>query len=109
MKARGEVEGAWVEEVNAAAAPTLYSEANSWFLGANIPGKPRVFMPYVGGFHIYSQKCADMAAAGYPGFLVEGRTAGATSCERRRPPATAGGPERDSSECRTEERRGGDG
>lgn len=97
IEARAEAEDAWVEEVNAAAAPTLYSEANSWFLGANIPGKPRVFMPYVGGFHIYSQKCADMAAAGYPGFLVGGRTAGAISGERRRAPATADGSGRDSS------------
>ena len=42
-------EDAWVDHVNEVASVTLYPKANSWYLGANIPGKPRVFMPYIGG------------------------------------------------------------
>ncbi|MBV9777915.1 MAG: hypothetical protein JO143_12785, partial [Acetobacteraceae bacterium] len=49
---------------------TLYPLANSWYLGANIPGKPRVFMPYVGGFHVYKQKCDAVAANSYDGFAM---------------------------------------
>jgi hypothetical protein len=49
--------------------------ANSWYLGANVAGKPRVFMPFVGGFGVYGQIIADIAAAGYKGFdLVAGRS-----------------------------------
>ena len=43
---------------------------NSWYLGANIPGKPRVFLPYVGGFHRYVEKCNEVARAGYKGFVM---------------------------------------
>jgi cyclohexanone monooxygenase len=43
--------------------------ANSWYLGANIPGKPRVFMPFVGGVGIYRDICDDVAANGYQGFV----------------------------------------
>ena len=43
---------------------------NSWYLGANIPGKPRIFMPYVGGVGEYRKKCDEVAAAGYEGFLL---------------------------------------
>ena len=43
----------WVEHVNEVADTTLYQRANSWYIGANIPGKPRVFMPYVGGVGNY--------------------------------------------------------
>ena len=44
--------------------------ANSWYMGANIPGKPRVFMPYVGGVVPYRQKCNEVAANGYEGFRL---------------------------------------
>ena len=47
-------EDAWVEHVNEVADATLYPLANSWYMGANIPGKPRVFMPYVGGVGVYT-------------------------------------------------------
>ena len=61
----------WVEEVNEAANATLLPmAASSWYLGANIPGKPRVFMPYVGGFHVYSERCDRVAANGYEGFVL---------------------------------------
>jgi cyclohexanone monooxygenase len=60
----------WVNHVNAVADSTLYPLANSWYVGANIPGKPRVFMPYVGGFDRYKKRCDEIAAAGYPGFTL---------------------------------------
>ena len=44
--------------------------ANSWYLGANIPGKPRVFMPYAGGLGTYREKCNDVADIGYEGFIL---------------------------------------
>ena len=60
----------WVRHVNEVADATLYPLANSWYTGANIPGKPRVFMPYVGGFAGYKQKCDAVAAKGYDGFVL---------------------------------------
>ena len=60
----------WVAHVNAVAQMTVYPLANSWYLGANVPGKPRVFMPYIGGFPAYRDKCDDVAAKGYEGFVV---------------------------------------
>jgi cyclohexanone monooxygenase len=65
------VEDAWVEHVSAVAASTLYTHANSWYLGANVVGKPRVFMPYVGGVHRYAQRCREVASAGYEGFITQ--------------------------------------
>jgi cyclohexanone monooxygenase len=61
---------AWVRHVNEVADGTLYPLANSWYVGANIPGKPRVFMPYVGGFAGYKQKCDAIAGNGYEGFVL---------------------------------------
>ena len=46
------------------------TQANSWYLGANIEGRPRVFMPFVGGFGVYGKIIAEVAAAGYKGFDV---------------------------------------
>ncbi|WP_192764586.1 flavin-containing monooxygenase [Actinomadura algeriensis] len=63
-------EDAWVEHVNDVAAQTLYPTGNSWYLGANVPGKPRVFMPYLGGVGHYRQVCAEVAANGYRGFTL---------------------------------------
>jgi cyclohexanone monooxygenase len=60
----------WVQHVNEVADSTLYPLANSWYVGANIPGKPRVFMPYVGGFAGYKQKCDAVAARDYEGFVL---------------------------------------
>ena len=48
---------------------TLYPQANSWYMGANIPGKPRIFMPYVGGVGTYRAHCDEVAANGYEGFV----------------------------------------
>ena len=59
----------WVAQVNAAAAATLLPQASSsWYLGANVPGKPQVFMPYAGGMARYRRICDAVAAGGYEGF-----------------------------------------
>ena len=60
----------WVAHVNEVADATIYPLANSWYLGANVPGKPRVFMPYIGGFPLYRDKCDEVAARGYEGCVV---------------------------------------
>ncbi|MDP3159007.1 MAG: NAD(P)/FAD-dependent oxidoreductase [Reyranella sp.] len=65
-----QAESDWVHHVNQVADSTLYPLANSWYVGANIPGKPRVFMPYVGGFDRYKQRCDAVAANGYEGFTL---------------------------------------
>ena len=63
-------ENEWVQHVNELGHLTLYPLASSWYMGANIPGKPRIFMPYVGGVGVYRQKCDDVAAKGYDGFTL---------------------------------------
>ena len=69
IEASPEAEDAWVAHVNEVADATLYPSCNSWYLGSNIPGKPRVFMPYL-GFPAYVEKCAQVAAGGYEGFAL---------------------------------------
>jgi cation diffusion facilitator CzcD-associated flavoprotein CzcO len=68
MEANKQDEDDWVAHVNEIAEQTILMLADSWYLGANIPGKPRVFMPYVGGVGPYRQKCNEVAEAGYAGF-----------------------------------------
>ena len=68
IEATEDAEDRWVEHVNEVAHLTLYPQANSWYMGANIPGKPRVFMPYIGGVGTYRNTCAQVVAQGYPGF-----------------------------------------
>jgi len=70
IEVRPEAEEAWIEEVNAAANQTLYPKANNWYLGANIPGKPRIFMPYAGGVDVYRKRCDEVAKEGYKGFAL---------------------------------------
>ena len=72
IEPEAEAEEQWVAHVNEVADSTLYPRANSWYVGANIPGKPRVFMPYVGGVHAYRRKCDTVAANGYEGFRLTG-------------------------------------
>jgi cyclohexanone monooxygenase len=60
----------WADHVKEVASGTLFPKADSWYVGANIPGKPRVFLPYVGGLGNYRRKCAEIAAAGYVGFKL---------------------------------------
>jgi cyclohexanone monooxygenase len=63
----------WVAHVNMLADRTLFANANSWYTGANIPGKPRVFLPYVGGMGNYRRKCEEVVEAGYAGFVFSPR------------------------------------
>ena len=70
LEARHEFQDAWVEHVNQVASSTLFPTCNSWYLGANIPGKPRVFMPYVGGFPTYAAKCSEVLTNGFEGFRL---------------------------------------
>jgi cyclohexanone monooxygenase len=68
-----EAEDRWVAHVNEVAHGTLYPRAASWYMGANIPGKPRVFMPYIGGVPAYRAICEEAAAKGYEGFALTQR------------------------------------
>ncbi|WP_309646388.1 NAD(P)/FAD-dependent oxidoreductase [Phenylobacterium sp.] len=70
IEATDAAQDAWVAHVNEVADTTLYPQANSWYLGANVPGKPRVFMPYIGGFPVYREKCEQVAADDYEGFVL---------------------------------------
>jgi cation diffusion facilitator CzcD-associated flavoprotein CzcO/acetyl esterase/lipase len=65
-------EAGWNQHVADCAAITLYPTANSWYMGANVPGKARVFYPYVGGVDAYRAACEDLAARGYLGFTLAG-------------------------------------
>ena len=70
VEANIDAEDAWVDHVNELANATLYPTANSWYLSAEVPGKPRVFMPYPGGLRRYRRKCDAVAAGGYEGFTL---------------------------------------
>jgi len=65
----------WVAHVNEVAYQTLYPKAASWYMGANIPGKPRLFMPYIGGVGAYRERCDQVARDGYAGFALGGAPA----------------------------------
>ncbi len=71
IEASHEAQEAWIEHSTEVAYSTLYPKAASWYMGANIPGKPRVFLPYIGGVGRYREKCNEIAAAGYEGFQLE--------------------------------------
>ena len=60
----------WVGHVGSAAGATLRSTCSSWYVGANIPGKPRVFMPYIGGLPTYIERCEAVVKNGYEGFAL---------------------------------------
>src|SRR5258708_14740907 len=70
IEAAIDAEDKWVAHVNEVAYTTLYPQANSWYMGANVPGKPRIFMPYIGGVGPYRQICNDVAAKGDEGFVM---------------------------------------
>ncbi|MBJ18060.1 MAG: NAD(P)/FAD-dependent oxidoreductase [bacterium] len=70
IEATAQAESDWIEHVDEVAGRTLFPTCNSWYLGANIPGKPRRFMPYL-GFPPYVKKCEEVAAMGYEGFHLE--------------------------------------
>ena len=83
IEASKDAEDKWVAHVNEVAHATLYPQANSWYMGANIPGKPQIFMPYIGGVNVYREICNDVVARGYEGFVMtraeEGRKVAASS------------------------------
>ena len=72
IEATAEAEDQWIAHVNDVAQGTMFTaqSCNSWYLGANIPGKPRIFMPYVGGVGVYREKCDEVARNGYEGFVL---------------------------------------
>ena len=78
IEALPEAEAEWVAHNNEVANATLYPLANSWYMGANIPGKPRIFMPYVGGVHNYYKHCQKVIANDFEGFTMS-RAASATA------------------------------
>ncbi|MDB5519749.1 MAG: cyclohexanone monooxygenase, partial [Tardiphaga sp.] len=82
MEASRQAEDNWVTHVNEVAHGTLYPQANSWYMGANIPGKPQIFMPYIGGVGVYRKICDEVAAKGYEGFVL-------TAAERPRVAASS--------------------
>ena len=69
---RVEDEDQWVAHVNEVSQVSLRSTCSSWYVGANVPGRPRVFMPYIGGFPVYVQKCNEVMDTGYDGFVLNG-------------------------------------
>ncbi len=70
LEATRQAEDKWVEHVNEVANATLFPRGGSWYLGANMPGKPRVFMPYAGGVGPYRDICDGVAAREYEGFSI---------------------------------------
>ena len=70
IEAKDQAQEEWVEHVSEVADTTLYPKANSWYVGANVPGKTRVFMPYVGGLDLYKEKCGEVADNNYEGFAL---------------------------------------
>ena len=88
MEATQAAQDAWVAHGNEVAYTTLYPQAASWYMGANIEGKPRVFMPYIGGVGRYRDKCEAIAAAGYEGFRLTSST-GADATARAKSDAAA--------------------
>jgi cyclohexanone monooxygenase len=70
IEATADSEHAWTTQLNALAERTLYPKVRSWYTGANIEGKPRVFTPYVGGAHKYRELCEQIARDGYRGFVL---------------------------------------
>jgi cyclohexanone monooxygenase len=65
-----QAETAWSLEVQAIGEKTLYPLARSWYMGDNVPGKPRRFLAYAGGFDSYAARCAEVADDGYLGFVL---------------------------------------
>jgi acetyl esterase/lipase len=65
-------EAGWVQHTNDFADITLFPQANSWYMGANVPGKPRVVLPYVGGVDRYRRICDEVVERGYLGFEMSG-------------------------------------
>jgi cation diffusion facilitator CzcD-associated flavoprotein CzcO len=78
IEATPEAEAGWVQHVAEVGATTLFPQADSWYMGANVPGKARVFLPYLGGVGVYRELCDGVAASGYQGFTMTAEPARAT-------------------------------
>jgi cyclohexanone monooxygenase len=74
IEATPEAQAAWVQHVHEVGKASIYTKGDSWYVGANIPGKPRIFMLYI-GFPRYAAKCLEVAERGYEGFALERRRA----------------------------------
>ena len=70
IEATREAEDGWMAHHEEVAAETLFPSCNSWYVGANVPGKPRKVTPYTGGFPTYIEKCDAVVANGYEGFSL---------------------------------------
>ncbi len=70
IEARHDAAMEWTAHVQEIANMTLFPKAGSWYMGANIPGKPRFFLPYIGGFDVYHDRCDEESTGGYTGFEV---------------------------------------
>jgi len=70
IEATEKAEAEWMAFVHWVAKQTVFLSCDSWYLGANIPGKPRVFMPLASGFPMYAERCAAAAREGYAGFAL---------------------------------------
>jgi cyclohexanone monooxygenase len=81
IEATDAAEEDWVAHGNEVAHKTLYPLANSWYMGVNVPGKPQVFMPYIGGVGVYRQTCDEIAMDGYRGFRLFAAPAAAVAAE----------------------------
>jgi hypothetical protein len=96
IEATEEAEDEWVEHVRECAERTIMTKADNWYLGANVPGKPRVFFAYAGGLPHYEARCTEIAANGYSGFRVQARsdtsldTAGGDGASRNHTHADSG-------------------
>ena len=75
IEATADAEDGWVAHTAEVAMGTLYPKANSWYLGSNVPGKPRQFGVYLGGFNTYRERCNAIAQSGYEGFTLRQATA----------------------------------
>jgi len=70
IEATEAAQDSWVAHVAEVAEPTVVAHANNWYVGSNVPGKPRVFMPYIGGVPVYRETCEQVAKDGYQGFVL---------------------------------------
>jgi cyclohexanone monooxygenase len=77
IEADAEAQSRWTQYVTDMAGESLYPQANSWYMGANVPGKPRVFMPYAGGNALYQTEIDEVAEKGYAGFQLSASQAAA--------------------------------
>lgn len=71
IEPKPEAEAGWVQHCNELADATIYTKGDSWYLGSNIPGKPRRFLLYVAGYPLYKKACDDVVAKGYEGFQFD--------------------------------------